>query len=152
MQCPEGPPPQGQGSWAGGRAGWASVPTVGGFRASSHQPCVCVILKHKSGVSGLPWWLSGKEFACKAGDSGWIPGSGRSPGGGHGNPLQYSCLENPMDRGTIGFLCPMGGLWSVRLQSLNTTEATQHASVSTFKEVDLTTDLDADLSDGSKEV
>ena len=34
------------------------------------------------------------------GDVGWIPGSGRSPGGGNGNPLQYSCLENPMDRGT----------------------------------------------------
>ena len=33
-------------------------------------------------------------------DSGLIPGSGRSPGGGHGNPLQYCCLENPMDRGT----------------------------------------------------
>ena len=32
-------------------------------------------------------------------DGGLIPGSGRSPGGGHGNPLQYSCLENPMDRG-----------------------------------------------------
>ena len=47
-----------------------------------------VIFKHKSGVSGLPWWLSGKEFACKAGDSGSIPGSGRSPGGGRGNPLQ----------------------------------------------------------------
>ena len=35
-----------------------------------------------------------------AGDPGSIPGMGRSPGGGHGNPLQYSCLENPMDRGT----------------------------------------------------
>ena len=33
-------------------------------------------------------------------DTGSIPGSGGSPGGGHGNPLQYSCLENPMDRGT----------------------------------------------------
>ena len=32
-------------------------------------------------------------------DVAWIPGSGRSPGGGHGNPLQYSCLESPMDRG-----------------------------------------------------
>ena len=41
----------------------------------------------------------GKEFACNAGDLGSIPGLGRSPGGGHGNPLQYSCLENPMDRG-----------------------------------------------------
>ena len=47
---------------------------------------------------GLPWWLSGKESAY-AGDTGLIPGSGRPPGGGSGNPLQYSCLENPMDRG-----------------------------------------------------
>ena len=48
---------------------------------------------------GLPWWLSGKEPTCNAGDLSSIPGSGRSPGGGHGNPLQDSCLENPMDRG-----------------------------------------------------
>ena len=41
----------------------------------------------------------GKEFACNAGDPGLIPGMGRSSGGGHGNPLQYSCSENPMDRG-----------------------------------------------------
>ena len=40
-----------------------------------------------------------KESACNAGDLGLIPGSGRSPGEGNGNPLQYSCLENPMDRG-----------------------------------------------------
>ena len=39
-----------------------------------------------------------KESACNAGDLGSIPGSGRSPGGGHDNPLQHSCLENPMDR------------------------------------------------------
>ena len=47
----------------------------------------------------LPWWLSGKESACNAGDVGSIPGSGRSPGRGHNIPLQYSCLENPTDRG-----------------------------------------------------
>ena len=40
-----------------------------------------------------------KESACNAGDTGSIPGSGRSPGGGNGNPLQYCCLENPIDRG-----------------------------------------------------
>ena len=43
-----------------------------------------------------------KNLPANAGDaedSGLIPGSGRSPGGGHGNPFQYSCLENPMDRG-----------------------------------------------------
>ena len=44
----------------------------------------------------------GKEFACNAGDTGdigLIPGLGRPPGEGDGHPLQYSCLENPMDRG-----------------------------------------------------
>ena len=39
-----------------------------------------------------------KESACNAGDLGSIPGLGRSPGGGHGKPLQYSCLQNPKDR------------------------------------------------------
>ena len=43
----------------------------------------------------------GKESACNAGDMGSIPGLGRSPGEGNGNPLQYSCLENPMDGGTL---------------------------------------------------
>ena len=42
---------------------------------------------------------TGKDSACSAGDLGSIPELERSPGGGHGNPLQYSCLENPMDRG-----------------------------------------------------
>ena len=40
-----------------------------------------------------------KEFACNAGNLGSFPESGKSPGGGNGNPLQYSCLENPRDRG-----------------------------------------------------
>ena len=40
-----------------------------------------------------------KASACNVGDLGSIPGSGRSPGEGNGNPLQYSCLENPMDGG-----------------------------------------------------
>ena len=60
------------------------------------------MLGKKKKKIGLPWWLSGKQSACKAGatgDVGLIPGSGRSPGGGHGNPLHYSCLENPTDRG-----------------------------------------------------
>ena len=46
------------------------------------------------------WWLSAKEPTCNTGDTGLIPGSGRSPGWGNGNQLQYSCLENPMDRGS----------------------------------------------------
>ena len=48
---------------------------------------------------GIPWQLSSEETVCDAGDTGSIPGSGRSPGEGKGNPLQYSCLGNPMDRG-----------------------------------------------------
>ena len=53
---------------------------------------------NKDGI-GFPWWFSGKESACNAGDPGSIPGSERFRGGGHGNPLQYFCLENPMDSG-----------------------------------------------------
>ena len=48
---------------------------------------------------GFTGGSDGKESACSAGDPGWIPGLGRCPGGGNGNPLQYSFLENPMDGG-----------------------------------------------------
>ena len=48
---------------------------------------------------GKPLWRSGKESVCNAGDTGSIPKSGRSFGGGNGNPLQCFCLENPMDKG-----------------------------------------------------
>ena len=48
---------------------------------------------------GFPGGSDGKEPACNSGDPDSIPGLGRSPGKGNGNPLQYSCLENPMDRG-----------------------------------------------------
>ena len=47
---------------------------------------------------GFPGGSDGKEAACNAGNLGLIPGSGRSPAEGNGNPLQYSCLENSMDR------------------------------------------------------
>ena len=49
---------------------------------------------------GCPGGLDSKQSVCNMGDMSSIPGLGRSPGEGHGNPLQYSCLENPMDRGT----------------------------------------------------
>ena len=51
-------------------------------------------------VQGFPGSSVGEDTACNAGDPGSIPGSGRSSGEGNDNPLQYSCLENPMDRGT----------------------------------------------------
>ena len=48
---------------------------------------------------GFSGGSDGKDIACNTGDPGSIPGSGRFPKEGNGNPLQYSCLENPMDRG-----------------------------------------------------
>ena len=53
---------------------------------------------YKSPRREFPQWLSSKDSAS-AGNASSIPGLGRFPGGGHGNPLQYSCLENPMERG-----------------------------------------------------
>ena len=61
-----------------------------------------VIMDKAKMANGLPWWLSGKDLPAKAGDAGdmgSIPGLGRPPRGGNGNPFQYSCLGNPMDRG-----------------------------------------------------
>ena len=63
---------------------------------------------------GFPGGSDGKESACEVGDPGSILGLGRSPGGGHGNPLQYSCLENPIDRGT----------WGATVSESNTIEVT----------------------------
>ena len=73
----------------------------------------------------LPQRLSGKESACNARDAGakgLITGSGRSPGGGHGNPLQYSCLENPTDR---------GARWAEvhGVAESDTTDATKHSTI-----------------------
>ena len=68
---------------------------------------------------GLHWWLSGKEYAYNAGDPGLSPGLGRSPGRGHGNPLQNSCLENSIDRGA----------WQAtvhRVAQSDVTEVTEH--------------------------
>ena len=58
-------------------------------------------------LRGFPDSSIGKEFACNAGEPSSIPGLGRSPGEGNGNPLQYSCLENPMDREDPGRLQSM---------------------------------------------
>ena len=54
---------------------------------------------HWESMFRLPWCLSSKEVTCSAGDMGSIPGWGRSPWRGNGNTPQYSCQENPMDRG-----------------------------------------------------
>ena len=62
--------------------------------------CVCVHARtHVCVCTDTYSDSDGKESACSTGDPGSIPGSRRCPGEGNGNPLQYSCLENPMDRG-----------------------------------------------------
>ena len=67
---------------------------------------ICLFLSFPGGLDDkdsafgdFPGSSHGKESACNAGELSSIPGSGRSPGEGNGHPLQYSCLENPMDRG-----------------------------------------------------
>ena len=55
------------------------------------------LIDHAYVKKSFPCGSDGEESACNAGDLGSIPGLGRSPGEGNGNPLQYSCLENPMD-------------------------------------------------------
>ena len=84
---------------------WSQVPLLGWMSVPSSQKAHYNPSYRLS--SQLKIWnlkisaqlFSGKESACNAGDLGLISGLGRSPGTGHGNPLQYSCLENPMDRG-----------------------------------------------------
>ena len=72
---------------------------------TSFIPCIFSLLSAPSGGSNRNWWgyrgggSDAKESACSVGGLGLIPGSGRSPGEGNGNPLQYSCLENSMGRG-----------------------------------------------------
>ena len=57
---------------------------------------------------GFPDSSAGKESTCNAGDLGSIPGLARSPGGGHGSPLQYSCLENPHGQRSLAGYSPWG--------------------------------------------
>ena len=85
-------------------------------------------------LPGLPWWLSGKVSTCNAGvagDMGAILGSGRSPGRGHGDPLQYSCLENHMDRGTwLATVCRVAKSWKELKR--HSTQACMHGASKIF--------------------
>jgi len=69
------------------------------YRMSLNFNFSSVVLMFRLGIMGFPGGSDGKESACNVGDPGSIPGSEKSAGKGNGNPLQYSCLENSMDRG-----------------------------------------------------
>ena len=70
-------------------------------------------------LSGLPRWLSGKESTCNAEDAGSVPGLGRSPGEGNGNPLHYSCLRNPKDKRCLAGYSPWDPKESDMTEQLN---------------------------------
>ena len=79
-------------------------------------------------LKGFPSGSVGKETACNAGDArdmGLIPELGRSSGKEHGNPLQHSCLENPMVK-------ELGGLLSMGHKELDMTEVTEHSKLETI--------------------
>ena len=73
------------------------------------------ILESVYSETGFPGSSAVKNPSANAGDASSVPGSGGSPGGGHGNPFQYFCLENPMDRSPMGSCSPRG------LKELDTT-------------------------------
>ena len=82
---------------------WAEGPGMGWlFPQGSPGVAMATFLTSRLGGLriGFPGGSDSKASACNVGDPASIPGSGRSPGEGNGNPLQYPCLENPMDRGT----------------------------------------------------
>ena len=105
---------------------WAPAPTC----KNVHNKIAFYGFGIKMNIFILHRWFRSKESACKAGatrDPGLIPGSGRSPGGGRGHPLQYSCLENPIDRWK--WRAPTRG---VEESESDTTEATWHTCTRTL--------------------
>ena len=92
--CPQ--QPRGEGRDVGGACEWALE--CDGC-CCGQVICLRAFVVRWGWQQGFPYSSVGKESACSAGDLSSIPGSGRNPGEGNGNPLQCSCLENPMDRG-----------------------------------------------------
>ena len=78
---------------------------------------------------GFPSGSGGKVSACNVGDPGSIPGLGRSPGGGHDHPLQYSCLENPHRQRSLAGYSPWGHKESDLTEQLSTNGAAQECNV-----------------------
>ena len=98
---PDGEDQSGGGKESGVGSGWGPAPPAWPCFSSKQEEL-------KSSEWGVPSGSDGKESARNAGDLGLIPGLGRSPGGGHGSPLQYSCLENPQGQRSLEGYSPWG--------------------------------------------
>ena len=85
--------------WKNLALNWSFKEAICSNKMEMLKRCSLLLIACETPWSGLPWWLSAKESACNAADASSVPGLGRSPGEGNGNLLQYSCLENLMDRG-----------------------------------------------------
>ena len=92
-------------------------------------PAVLWEVKHEGNLEplGFPVGSDSKESSCNAGHLGSVPGLGRSPGGGHSNPLQYSCLENPHGQRSLAGYRPWG------CRESGTTEQLTHTHVIIWK-------------------
>ena len=93
---------------------------------------LCLYLYPRFLKLGFPGGSVGKESACDAGDTGLIPELGRYPGEGNGNPLQYSCLENSMDRGAWVGYSPWGHKESDTTERLTEFKLVRHTAVLGF--------------------
>ena len=114
--CPENP--------RDGGACWAAIYGVAQSRTRlkrlSSSSSRCKNEYKLQDTLGFPRGSAGKESPCNARDTGLISGRGRSLGGVHGNPLQYSCLENPMDRGAWWAIVPRVAKSQTGLKQLST--------------------------------
>ena len=94
--------------------GWGA-----GWKEVSRGRDICILMA----ALGFPGGSAGQESACNAGDPGSISSLGRSPGGGHGKPLQYSCLENPHGQRSLAGYSPWG---SKELETTGRLRTAQH--------------------------
>ena len=99
----------------------SGLPSMGSHRVGHDWSNLAAAVAAVS-ILGFPDSSVGKESACKVGDPSLIPGSGRSPRGGHSNSLQYSCLENPHGQKSLVGYIP----WSCK--KLDMTEVTKHST------------------------
>ena len=105
---------------------WFSSEGMSGRKLVEISETSMILFINSTEHFGLLQWLSSKESACNVGDAGLIPESERAPGGGHGNPHQYSCLENIMGREAWQATVPTVAKSRAQLKWLSMCAHTEH--------------------------